>query len=144
MPKRSDRQKAKDKAWAAFSLFIRTRDSIKTTGTLDRCVCVTCPRSYPRTGVGCIQAGHFIPGRRNSVLFSETGVHGQCLGCNGNPPMGKGGNSIEYFLFMEKTYGREVIDELIAQSKQTVQYKTHDFERFAEEYERKTEELCEQ
>ncbi len=140
MPKKTERQKAKLKAWDAFSLFIRTRDSLKTTGTLERCKCVTCPREYPRLGVGCIQAGHFIPGRLNSVLFSELGVHGQCLGCNGNPPMGKGGNRIEYWLYMEKTYGRPAVDKLIEESKQTVIYKQHDFERIAQEYRVK---LCE-
>lgn len=137
--KRSDRQKAKDAAWDAFSLFVRTRDSIKTTNSTDMCKCVTCNRLYPRIGIGCIQAGHFIPGRLNAVLFSERGVHGQCLGCNGNPPIGKGGNRIEYWLYMEREYGRQVIDELIAESKPTVQYKEFEYREIAENYQAKTE-----
>jgi hypothetical protein len=91
--------------------------------------------------VGCIQAGHFLPGRLNAVLFSEEGVHGQCLGCNGNPPMGKGGNRIEYWLYMEKTYGRKLIDRLIAESKQTVIYKVQDYQKIAEEYKEKCAQL---
>jgi hypothetical protein len=106
--------KAKQAAWDAFSKYIRNRDK----------KCVTCPRGEAQ------QAGHFIDGRHNAVLFSERGVHGQCYHCN----VGLKGNKLEYWLFMEKTYGRKVIDELMAESKITVQYKTHDFERIEQEY----------
>jgi hypothetical protein len=108
------RAKAKQKAWAAFSLFIRTRDK----------KCVTCPTGSAQ------QAGHFIDGRSNAVLFSEKGVHGQCYHCN----VGLKGNKLEYWLFMERTYGRKVIDQLMAESKIMVQYKTHDFIAIAEKY----------
>lgn len=108
------RAKAKEKAWAAFSLYIRNRDKR----------CVTCPTGSAQ------QAGHFIDGRHNAVLFSEQGVHGQCYHCN----VGLKGNKLEYWLFMEKKYGREVIDDLIRESKQNIQYKIHDFERIAQEY----------
>lgn len=118
--KRSEKKKAKDKAWAAFSLYIRTRDKR----------CCTC-------GGAVQQAGHFIDGRHNVVLFSERGVHGQCYRCN--VPLK--GNKLEYWLFMERTYGREVIDELMAESKQTVQYKTHDYLEIAEKYKNKTADL---
>lgn len=124
----------KDKAWHEFSLYIRTRDSLKTTGSTEYCACVTCGRLYPRVGVGCIQAGHFIAGRTNAVLFSERGVNGQCYGCN----TGKGGAHVEYFLWMEKNYGRGVIDELIQQSKGTVKYKAFDYDELARRYKSKT------
>lgn len=113
MPKPKKLKSVKNKAWVAFSLFIRTRDK----------KCCTC-------GGAVQQAGHFIDGRHNAVLFSERGVHGQCYHCN----VGLKGNKLQYWLFMEKTYGREVIDQLMAESKQMVQYKIHDYERIAQEY----------
>jgi hypothetical protein len=120
--KKSPRAKAKEKAWKAFSLYIRTRDQ----------VCCTC-------GGAVQQAGHFIDGRHNAVLFSERGVHGQCYHCN----VGLKGNKLQYWLFMEKTYGRAVIDELMAESRQTVQFKPFQFDEIAEKYQRKTEKLLE-
>lgn len=119
--KRSERAKAKEKAWQAFSLYIRTRDKR----------CVTCPTGMAQ------QAGHFIDGRHNAVLFSERGVHGQCYHCN----VGLKGNKLEYFLFMERTYGREVIDQLMAESKVMVQYKAFQFLEIEELYKRKLDEL---
>ena len=135
--KKGPKTKAKEKAWAAFSMYIRTRDSLKTTGSLDSCVCVTCPNLYPRTGVGCIQAGHFIAGRGNSILFDERGVHGQCYACN----IGRNGAHVEYFVFMEKTYGREVIDELRAERHETLKLRASDFKDIEDKYRELTDRL---
>lgn len=112
--------KAKRKAWAAFSLYIRTRDP----------QCVTC-------GGANQHAGHFIDGRHGAVLFSEQGVHSQCYRCN----VGLHGNKVQYWLFMEKTYGRPLIDQLILESKQTIKYKRHDYERIEQEYKDKCAQL---
>ena len=101
-------KKAKDKAWPMFSKFIRTRDALKTTGTPEEALCVTCDRRYPIKKVGGLQAGHFIQGRHPSVLFDERNCHAQCYGCN----VMKKGNMVKYYKFMLKTYGQEVIDEL--------------------------------
>lgn len=142
MKKRSPLKKSKDDAWTAFSLFVRTRDSLKTTGTLDYCLCVSCGDRRPRLGMYCIQAGHFIAGRNNSVLFSEEGVHGQCQMCNhGIKGRKKPTASIVYYQFMEKEYGKETIDRLVLESNQTVKYKVWDFEAIEEKYKAKTEEL---
>ena len=56
-----------------------------------------------------MQAGHFIDGRYNSIIFYENGVHPQCYACN----IIYNGRKDEYFLFMEKTYGREEIDKQV-------------------------------
>src|ERR1019366_5424496 len=99
------------------------------------CVCVTCPYIYPTIGVGCIQAGHFIDGRNNAVLFEEEAIHGQCYSCN----VGKHGNKLEYWKFMETTYGREFIDELMIKSHQVVKYQAWDYDQIAEKYAKMTE-----
>lgn len=138
MAKRTARQIAKDKAWDQFSVYIRTRDCLRFTGTPDQGMCVTCRRRYPFKK---LQAGHFIQGRGNAVLFDERLVYSQCLGCNGNPPMGKGGNYVEYFLFMEREWGRKKLDEFIQLKHRAVQYKIHDFIEIKEKYRDKTEKL---
>ena len=136
--KRTDRQKAKDRAWDAFSRYIRTRDCIRFTGDPTEGMCVTCKRyyKYPQ-----LQAGHFISGRGNAVLFDERLVYSQCVGCNGNPPYGKGGNYVEYFRFMLDEVGLEKIDEFRALKSTTKQYKIHDFEELEKEFNNKTEDM---
>lgn len=75
------------------------------------------------------------------MLFDERLVYSQCLGCNGNPPIGKGGNYVEYFIFMEEEWGRIMIDEFRALKNKTVIYKAHDYARIEEEFKQKTEAL---
>lgn len=124
----------KEKAWDNFSRYIRTRDCIRFTGNPELGRCVTCRRSYPITQ---LQAGHFISGRTNAVLFDEDAVYSQCYGCN----VGRGGAHVEYFVFMEEEHGRKKIDELRLKRHQTVIYKQLDYERIAEEYKQKCEKL---
>lgn len=140
MPKKSERAKAKEKAWRAFSQYIRTRDCIRFSNDPNLGKCVTCNRAYPFKQ---LQAGHFIQGRGNAVLFDERLVYSQCVGCNGNPPMGKGGNYVEYFLFMLNTegYTKEELEEFNNLKYKTVVYKEHDFHRIEEEYKEKTQKL---
>lgn len=138
MAKRTARQIAKDKAWEAFSIYIRTRDCLRFSGNPTDGRCVTCWNEYPFKK---LQAGHFIPGRGNAVLFDERLVYTQCIGCNGNPPYGKGGNYIQYFLFMEREWGRPMVDEFIALKNTTKIYKIHDFVALRQEFKDKTEAL---
>lgn len=134
MPKKSEKQKAKLKAWNAFSKYIRTRDCLRFTGDPDSGPCVTCWRTYP---ISMLQAGHFIDGRGNSVLFDERLVYSQCYGCN----VGRSGAYVEYFVFMEKEWGREKIDEFRALKKDTKIYKTHDFIEIERTFKDKTTDL---
>lgn len=138
MKTKSPAKKAKAKAWAAFSIYIRTRDCLRFSGDPTLGKCVTCKRAYPFKQ---LQAGHFIQGRGNAVLFDERLVYSQCVGCNGNPPIGKGGNYVEYFIFMEEEWGRIMIDEFRALKNKTVIYKVHDYLRLEEEFKQKTEAL---
>lgn len=105
----------KSRVWESFSLYIRLRDA---TAWADRnpeyngppaALCITCKRFYPATGVGCLQAGHFIPGRKNEYLFDEVQVNAQCYGCN----VKKNGNWAEYYLVMIERHGQEAVNEMI-------------------------------
>lgn len=120
MAKRTPLKIAKDKAWDSFSIFIRTRDCIKYTGTVDNGMCVTCNRPYPFKN---LQAGHFIAGRTNAILLDEDLCHTQCFGCN----MGRSGAHVEYFVWMEKTYGREVIDIFRRRKSETLKMNEQDW-----------------
>lgn len=82
------------------------RDCIKTTGTIWKGKCVTCGRIYRFES---LHAGHFIPGRANSILFNDRCVHAQCFRCN----VVLGGNWPLYYRFMQQIYGQETIEELI-------------------------------
>ena len=102
----------KDDVWAIFSRFIRTRGCLQSTGTLYQGKCVTCGRVYDFKK---LQAGHFIDGRTNSILFDETGCHPQCHGCN----MFKSGAKLEYREWMVKNYGEDTVTRLMVQSRST-------------------------
>ncbi len=124
----------KKRAWDSFSRYVRTRDCIRFTGSPDRGICVTCKRPYP---FNQLQAGHFVSGRTNAVLFDEEAVFSQCYGCN----VGRGGAHVEYFVFMEEEHGREKIDELRLKRHQTVIYKKSDYQQLEEEYKEKCDTL---
>lgn len=130
--KKSDKQKAKEKAWVAFSRYIRTRDCLRFRNSLDEGICITCKREYPFKH---LQAGHFISGRGNAVLFDERIVYSQCSGCN----VHLRGNYVEYFVFMEKEWGRDMIDEFRALKYQTKIYKVFELQALEEEFKAKTQ-----
>lgn len=138
MAKKTARQKAKEAAWDSFSKYIRTRDCIRFSGDPTWGKCVTCNRPYEFKQ---LQAGHFIQGRGNAVLFDERLVYSQCGGCNMNPPYGKGGNHVEYFRFMLDEWGLTMIDEFRALKHDTKIYKIHDFIALEQEFKDRTEAL---
>lgn len=141
--KRSDRAKAKDNAWTAFSMYIRIRDSLATTGTTDYCVCITCnergdsePKEFKH-----IQAGHAVGGRGNAVLFHEEITNGQCDYCNGQGKFGLSGDYGNYALALIKRYGLEHTQALQRLKGTTKIYKTHDFIEIEQRYKEKTRAL---
>jgi hypothetical protein len=138
-PKKMTLSKAKAKAWPVFSKFIRTRDALKTTGTLDEALCVTCDRRYSLNKVGGLQAGHFVQGRHPSVLFDERNCHAQCYGCN----VMKKGNMVKYYKFMLKEYGQKVIDELEVLDTKLTFLSASDYLDIYEQYKEKLERLKE-
>jgi hypothetical protein len=132
--------KAKKNAWKQFSMYIRLRDSLKTVGNTTQCKCITCGRIYPTTGKGCIQAGHFIPGRHNAVLFNEEIIFGQCYSCN----IGLKGNWVEYERAMRELYGEKKVEEFKQLSKgkaDLVKYTASDYLEIEEKYKKKVKEI---
>lgn len=126
---------AKKKCWAEFSKYIRTRDCLKTDGTPFAGNCVTCGRRYMFHE---LQAGHFLSGRGNSILFEETNCHAQCYGCN----VMKHGNLENYYPYMLKTYGEDEIDRLKRLKNTTRKFSIGELDLMTEAYREKTPLMC--
>ncbi|KKL67682.1 hypothetical protein LCGC14_2132550 [marine sediment metagenome] len=91
-----------------LSKYILLRDSFPSDR--DVVVCCTCGRLVSRFS-NKSHAGHFIPkgmGGSSGVYYDERNCHAQGFSCN----ITLEGNRTEYWPFMEKKYGREVIEEL--------------------------------
>lgn len=102
---------AKKSAWAAFSIYIRTRDKF---------VCFTCGK---HGDVHNMQAGHFISRTYTSILFDETNVNAQCSVCN----VLKSGCWDVYYEKMKLKYGQSVIDFLQNKKNDTCQLTIQDY-----------------
>jgi len=136
-PKKLKFTTEKTKAWSLFSKYIRLRDALATIGNNRQCKCITCEDIRNIYGMGCMQAGHFIPGRNNAVLFNEEQVHGQCYVCNKI----KSGNWVEYERVMVKRHGRAEVERMKADAEKTVKMTAQDMVDIQEKYKKKIEEL---
>ena len=114
--------------WPVFSRYIRMRDCLATTGTVTYGKCVTCGRTL---AFGKLQAGHFIPGRTDAILFDADQVYAQCYRCN----MKLQGMWHKYFLFMQAKFGLDRIMEMIAACDNEMEYTREWFEDSNEYYE---------
>ena len=132
--KQPSKSTVKQRAWYAFSQFIRTRDCLMTTGTPDRGKCITCEHEFPFKD---LQAGHFIPGRHNGNLFSEEGTHAQCRSCN----LWCGGKPLEYRRAIIALYGDGYDEVLEQEAREIKKYSVEDLTNLAKEYKIKAEGL---
>ena len=124
-PRKKSLKAIKKKAWKAFSEFIRQRGA-DAHGFNS---CVTCgTKDHWRW----LQAGHYIDGRTNTVLYDEKLVHAQCVHCN----VFLNGNKNKYTIFMMKKYqlSPEQILELEDLRHKTRQMKYSDHEEVFNKY----------
>lgn len=135
--KKSEMQKAKEKAWKNFSLYVRVRDCIRTTGTTTHGKCCTCGKEYE---ISKLQAGHFVPGRTNALLFREKGCHAQCFACN----VKKHGAIHEYWDFMLEEHGKAILEDERMQRRVHIKYTVEDFNRIGEQYQKRYEAMIKQ
>ena len=126
--------KFKKKLWVIFSEYIRKRDGLRTTGSTEWGLCITCGRRYH---FKMLQAGHFISGRHNAGLFSEKGVHAQCYNCNINLK----GNTLEYRRQIIKLYGEGADIELENKAKEIKQFTIPELEELIISYKQKIKDL---
>jgi len=133
LPKKKKLTPIKKTAWSWFSKYIRLRDCIKTTGTKEECVCITCGKKYP---FKVINAGHFIPGRNSQVLFDEEQVNGQCPRCNMI-----GGMWSEYLEYMISEYGEGKVWEMRRKHNDIKLYTYEDYKEISKVYREKYRKL---
>ena len=131
-PKRqkSEKQKAKQRAWLWFSRFIRLCHSVNGQYV----VCYTCGKVH---GIKEVDAGHFITRSRESVLFNENNCRPQCKKCN----RFQQGRSYDFEVKLIDEIGREQVWKLKELAKITVHYDVEDYEQIAEVYKCKVNNL---
>lgn len=112
----------KTKAWKIFSEFIRRRGSSNGMN-----FCVTCGvmKNWKE-----LQAGHFLDGRHNAVLFNPLIVWPQCLRCN----IFLKGNKVKYTLFMQNKFGQNKVEELLSESHRIVKLGKSDLKDIINRY----------
>ncbi|KKT68112.1 MAG: hypothetical protein UW63_C0087G0007 [Candidatus Uhrbacteria bacterium GW2011_GWF2_44_350] len=124
------KSKVKKEAWGAFSKYIRLRDGLISMGSKETGKCFTCGRVTPLFTLYGGQAGHFIDGRGNAVLFEEELVHLQCRQCN----LFKHGNKEAYETKMVELYGSKKVEALKQLRHTTKEYTKEDYERIRDFY----------
>lgn len=124
--------KLKDQVWEIFSKYIR----FKYANENGFAECVTCKRTLHWK---VLQAGHFIDGRHNAILFDERNVHPQCVYCN---IYNKAGHKVQYTLFIIDKYGRETVEELERLNKTERKFYKFELQEMLESYKKKVADLC--
>lgn len=129
--KKPTKSKLKKVLWKIFSEYIRRRDA-----NLDGyCECVTCDAVKPWKEM---QAGHFISGRRNSIIYEESNVHAQCFRCN----IFGHGEQLKYRDHIVEKYGEAEVVRLRSLNEKSVKFTIQDYERMIEEFKTKLKELA--
>ena len=134
LTKRKSISSLKKAVWTIFSIYIRIRDCLSTTGCSSWGLCITCGK---RIHFKLLQAGHFIPGRHNAGLFSMMGVHAQCYNCNINLK----GNTLEYRRKIIELYGEGADLELEEEARQTLKFTIPDLEALKLDLKERTKKL---
>ena len=106
----------KKATWKACSIYIRLRDADQN-GIVKCCTCDT--YIFWKDG-NRINAGHAIPGHGNLIMFDETLIAGQCVGCNNYG----GGEQYRFFEYLKKKYGW---DDGVIQEKLNMRHQTKKF-----------------
>lgn len=122
--KRSPLAIAKERANTAYSLYIRTLNSVDGVNQ-----CYTCGKILAITKEG-LHAGHGIAGRNNAILYMEEITKPQCMGCN---VYGRG----QYAIFTRKLIeelGMDRYDEIVKLSGKSVKYKIYDYQEIEAKY----------
>ncbi len=112
--------RAKNRAWIAFSAYIRTRDCLLTTGTKTEGKCFTCGALKP---FELLDAGHFVAGRFNKFLLDERQVHAQCKYCN-NALQGYGAR---YYTKMVDLFGESEVEKMLIENNILEKYSVNDW-----------------
>ena len=96
------------------------------------CTCVTC--GCKRTWNDGMQGGHYIPkGSSSYWALEEENVHPQCNGCN-NFGMRNGDAAQRYTVYMIDMYGRDFVDQMLADAKKPKKLYSADYREMIADY----------
>jgi hypothetical protein len=125
----------KARAKNAFSGYIRLRDCLKTTGTPDYGVCITCGQTkHYDEG----DAGHFVKATHSVTCFDERNANFQCINCN----RFEDGRQYDHGKKLEKTLGEDVVEELIFLGHKTHKFTIDELDDIIDKYKTMTIELA--
>lgn len=116
--------------WPLISKFVRLSES--NSYGIGHCITCGVAKHWKE-----LQAGHFNPGRWNSIIFEIRGIHSQCYHCN----VELKGNPREYDRYMRNKYGDNVVEELDELSKKSFQFDVPTLLSLVADYKPKVEEL---
>jgi hypothetical protein len=126
----------KKRAWDLLSEIVR-RQAADSAGYL---FCVTCEAVMHWKEA---DAGHYHPRTDgNALFFDERNIHPQCTACN----RFRRGNLTRYALYLTKTYGPTILEELDAKRRQFLKITESDYIDMIADYRerlKKTEQLPE-
>ena len=94
----------KHTVWDSCAIYVKLREADLN----GNCKCCTCGKTgYWKE----FDAGHFVPGRGNAVLFDDAHIFPQCPGCNCKG----GGEQYKFGEFLKKRYGysNEILEEIL-------------------------------
>lgn len=100
----SDYLENQEKADRAFSHYVRTRDCLRTTGSVEYGRCFTCGNAVPYAESQC---GHFIKRACKALRYERRNAHLQCKECNEF----FGGNMDVYEANVLALYGADILTE---------------------------------
>ena len=124
----------RDKAAEEMQQYVKVKRCLEETGLAFVGVCVTHARRYH---IASLQAGHFIGGRRNAVLFDQMNIHCQCYHCN----VIENGEHTKYRKFMVARHGEEWVVNRELRAKRNIPNARIDFVKLRKGIKRMTEKL---
>ena len=126
--------KLRKRADSVFSTFVRLRDSNKQW-------IVTCPLCWSKLPRKQAQNMHFIKRSCWLYRFNEDNCHAGCYRCN----VVLSWNYIEYTRWMQRQYGIEAVDEMIANSKKVgKEWSKSDYQNIIDKYTQRIVDLSKQ
>jgi len=93
-----------------FSLYIRTRDALRTTWTITKWKCITCDKINEIKKMDC---WHFISRGYTPVRWYQYNAHLQCKFCN----WPKAWRQFEHWLAIDTLYWKGVSQEILEKSR---------------------------
>ena len=127
-------QTDRDKASKDMMQYVRVMRCLETTGLTFSGICFTCDRRFH---IEYLDAGHFIPGRRNAVLFDVMCIRLQCNYCNvimhSQPKI--------YKKKMIDLYGEQWVEERKRRAKRVIKDNQIDYKKLRAGIKRMTEKI---